>query len=201
VFGFTSLNVCRVWQTEVIAIICRIKTLVKNLLIFIRFIRIIPLKMLEILSLNNQNKHSPPSNTSRIGQLGEELAARFLIKNGFHLVLSNFKVPVGRNRLGVSVSGEIDLIAFDADVLCFIEVKTRSSDFFASPLAAVDVRKQRQITRTARMYRKIFRLDWVKFRYDVVSIVLNENAKPKIEIFKGFWNENKFRKKFWTDAL
>ena len=200
-FGFTSLDVCRVWQTEVIAIICRIKTLVKNLLIFIRFIRIIPLKMLEILSLNNQNKHSPPSNTSRIGQLGEELAARFLIKNGFHLVLSNFKVPVGRNRLGVSVSGEIDLIAFDADVLCFIEVKTRSSDFFASPLAAVDVRKQRQITRTARMYRKIFRLDWVKFRYDVVSIVLNENAKPKIEIFKGFWNENKFRKKFWTDAL
>ena len=201
VFGFTSLNVCRVWQTEVIAIICRIKTLVKNLLIFVRFIYIIPLKMSEILSLNIQNKHSFQSKTSRIGQLGEELAARFLLKNGFHLVLSNFKVPVGRNRLGAPVSGEIDLIAFDEDVLCFVEVKTRSSDFFATPIAAVDLRKQRQITRTARMYRKIFRLDWVKFRYDVVSIVLNENAKPKIEIFKGFWNENKFRKKFWTDEF
>jgi putative endonuclease len=201
VFGFTSLDVCRVWQTEVIAISCRIKTLVKNLLIFVRFIYIIPLKMSEILSLNIQNKHSFQSKTSRIGQLGEELAARFLLKNGFHLVLSNFKVPVGRNRLGAPVSGEIDLIAFDEDVLCFVEVKTRSSEFFAAPIAAVDLRKQRQITRTARMYRKIFRLDWVKFRYDVVSIVLNENAKPKIEIFKGFWNENKFRKKFWTDEF
>jgi len=199
VFGFTSLDVCRVWQTEVITINCRIKTLVKNLLIFVRFIYIIPLKMSEILSLNIQNKHSFQSKTSRIGQLGEELAARFLLKNGFHLVLSNFKVPVGRNRLGAPVSGEIDLIAFDEDVLCFVEVKTRSSEFFAAPIAAVDLRKQRQITRTARMYRKIFRLDWVRFRYDVVSIVLNENAKPKIEIFKGFWNENKFRKRLWTD--
>ncbi len=200
-FGFTSLDVCRVWQTEVIAIICRIKTLEKKLLIFVRFIYIIPLKMSEILSLNIQNKHSFQSKTSRIGQLGEELAARFLIKDGFRLVLSNFKVPVGRNRIGVLVTGEIDLIAFDEDVLCFVEVKTRSSEFFAAPIAAVDLRKQRQITRTARMYRKIFRLDWVKFRYDVVSIVLNENAKPKIEIFKGFWNENKFRKRLWTDEF
>ncbi len=157
--------------------------------------------MSEFLSLNIQDKHSFQSKTSRIGQLGEELAARFLLKNGFRLVLSNFKVPVGRNRIGVLVTGEIDLIAFDEDVLCFVEVKTRSSEFFAAPIAAVDLRKQRQITRTARMYRKIFRLDWVKFRYDVVSIVLNENAKPKIEIFKGFWNENKFRKRLWTDEF
>ena len=156
--------------------------------------------MSEILSLNNQDKHSPQSNSSRVGQLGEELAVRFLIKNGYRLVLANFKVPVGRIS-GVSVSGEIDLIAFDADVLCFVEVKTRSSDFFAAPIAAVDLRKQRQITRTARVYRKIFRLDLIKFRYDVVSIVLNENAKPKIEIFKNFWNEDKFRKKFWTDEF
>ncbi|MDQ3748342.1 MAG: YraN family protein [Acidobacteriota bacterium] len=157
--------------------------------------------MSEILSLNIQNKHSFQSKTSRIGQLGEELAARFLLRNGFRLVMSNFKVPVGRNRLGASISGEIDLIAFDEDILCFIEVKTRSSEFFAAPISAVDLRKQRQITRTARMYRKIFRLDSIKFRYDVVSIVLNENAKPKIEIFKGFWNENKFRKKFWADKF
>ncbi|MBA3785253.1 MAG: YraN family protein [Acidobacteria bacterium] len=157
--------------------------------------------MLEILSLNNQNKHSLQSSTSHIGQLGEELAARFLTRNGYCLVLANFKVPVGRNRRGVSISGEIDLIAFDADVLCFVEVKTRSSEFFAAPIAAVDSRKQRQITRTARMYRKIFRLDRVKFRYDVVSIVLNENTKPKIEIFKGFWNESKFRKRYWMDEF
>lgn len=155
--------------------------------------------MSEILSLNLQHKHSGASNTSRVGQIGEELAARFLIKNRYRIVLANFKVPIGRNRRGVSVSGEIDLIAFDADVLCFVEVKTRSSENFASPLAAVDVRKQRQITRTARMYRKVFGLQNIKFRFDVVSIVLIKNEKPKIEIIKGFWHESKFRKKFWLD--
>ena len=99
------------------------------------------------------------------------------------------------------VTGEIDLIALDADVLCFVEVKTRSSNDFASPLAAVDLRKQRQIIRTARMYRKIFRLQSIKFRYDVISIVLPENERPTIGLFKDYFNEAKFRKSFWTDEL
>lgn len=156
--------------------------------------------MSEILSLDIQNKHLPSANSSRVvGERGEALAARFLLRKGFRLVASNFKVPIGRNRRGAQVTGEIDLIAYDGGVLCFVEVKTRSSDEFASPLAAVDTRKQRQITRAARMYRKIFRLGGAKFRYDVVSIVLAESERPKIEIFKGFWTEAKFSKKFWSD--
>ena len=157
--------------------------------------------MAEIFSLDFQDKHSDVPDTRRVGEAGEKLAARFLIKNGYRLVLANFKVPIGRNSRGVSVTGEIDLIAFDADVLCFVEVKTRSSAEFAAPIAAVDIRKQRQITRTARMYRKTFRLDGIKFRYDVVSIILKKDKQPDIEIFKGFWNETKFRKKFWTDEF
>ncbi|HLM59558.1 MAG TPA: YraN family protein [Pyrinomonadaceae bacterium] len=157
--------------------------------------------MSEILTLDFKDKHSLIPNTRRVGELGEELAARFLVKNGFRLVLANFKVPIGRNSRGVSVTGEIDLIALDEDVLCFVEVKTRSSDEFAAPIAAVDLRKQRQITRTARVYRRTFRLEQMKFRYDVISIVLKKDAKPEIEIFKNFWNESKFRKKFWTDEF
>jgi putative endonuclease len=154
-----------------------------------------------IFSLNIKDKHAPMPETRRVGELGEKLAARFLVKNGYRLVAANFKVPIGRNSRGASVTGEIDLVAFDADVLCFIEVKTRSSDEYAAPIAAVDARKQRQITRTARMYRKTFRLDRIKFRYDVVSIILRNESKPEIEIFKAFWNETKFRKKSWTDEL
>ena len=157
--------------------------------------------MAEVLSLNFKDKHLRVPETRRVGELGETLAASFLTKNGFRLVAANFKVPVGRNSRGASVTGEIDLIAFDADVLCFIEVKTRSSDQFAAPIAAVDVRKQRQITRTARIYRKTFRLDGIKFRYDVVSIILKKESKPEIKIFKAFWNESKFRKKLWTDKF
>ncbi len=157
--------------------------------------------MSELLTIDFAQNLLPNSNTNEIGKIGEDLAAKFLIRRGFRLVCSNFKVPIGRNRRGAAVTGEIDLIALDDEVLCFIEVKTRSSDEFASPLSAVDVRKQRQITRTARIYRKIFGLQNFKFRYDVVSIILNKEKSPNIELFKNFWTENKFRKKFWNDEI
>ncbi len=157
--------------------------------------------MSEILFLNLKDKHSPKRSSSRVGQIGEELAAEFLRKNGYRLIAANFKTPIGRNRLDVQITGEIDLIALDKDVLCFVEVKTRSSDKFASPLAAVDLRKQRQIIRTARMYRKIFRLHLIKIRYDVVSIVLPENARPEIELVKNYFNEEKFRKNVWKNEF
>lgn len=156
--------------------------------------------MSEFLSII-QNIQSEPSPTSNVGAAGETLAAEFLIKEGFRLVLSNFKAPVGRNIRGAVVTGEVDLIAYDGDRLCFIEVKTRSSDDFAHPLAAVDLRKQRQIIRTARMYRKIFHLPRARVRFDVVSIVLPENSPPKIELFKNYFSEAKFRKNLWADEF
>jgi putative endonuclease len=158
--------------------------------------------MSELNLLNLEDTVSSPLNTSLLGQRGETHAAEFLMRRGYRIFCSNFKAPIGRNRRGVSVSGEIDLIGFDEDVLCFIEVKTRSSDDFASPITAVDLRKQRQITRTAKVYRKIFHLENIKFRYDAVAVVIKDAKKPpKIELFKGFWNEKKFRKKSWNDNI
>src|SRR5437867_4637819 len=91
-----------------------------------------------------------PSNervTEVLGTRGEALAAEYLIKNGYRLVVSNFKVPVGRNSRDAQVTGEIDIIALDGKTLCFIEVKTRTSEDFAPVITAVDLRKQRQIAR------------------------------------------------------
>lgn len=155
--------------------------------------------MSDIFSLDIENNRSAVTASSLVGQTGERLAAEFLLRQSYALAAANFKVPVGRNRRGAIVTGEIDLIAYERDVLCFVEVKTRSSDEFAAPLAAVDLRKQRQITRTARMYRKIFRLGAVKFRYDVVSVVLGRDGSPKIELFRNFWTESKFSKTKWSD--
>lgn len=157
--------------------------------------------MSEILSINNIKKNAPVPEAWRVGRLGEEIANRFLLKNGCRLVVANFKTPVGRNSVGALVTGEIDIIALDAaEILCFVEVKTRSSDDFAAPVAAVNLRKQRQIIRAARMYRKIFNLQNIKYRYDVVSVVLGkEGEKPRVEIFENFWHESKFRKKSWAD--
>jgi putative endonuclease len=158
--------------------------------------------MSKILSLGIQDKHTSAHNSSFVGQFGEDSAARYLEQKGFRMVLANFKVPIGRNRKGVQITGEIDLIVLEADVLCFVEVKTRSSAEYASPLSAIDLRKQRQIIRTARVYRKIFNLRGIRFRYDAVTVVLNEKLnekKPKIELFRNFWTEAKFSKKNWND--
>ncbi len=157
--------------------------------------------MPDIFSLNIEDNHLPETNSSLVGRLGEKMAAEFLDRNFYRLAAANFKIPVGRNLRGTIVTGEIDLIAYDKNILCFIEVKTRSSDEFSSPLAAVNLRKQRQIIRTARMYRKIFHLNSVEFRYDVVSIVLQNKDLPKIELFKGYWTESRFSKMNWSDNL
>lgn len=155
--------------------------------------------MSEILTIDIQQQSSPAIDTRFVGQFGEELAARYLARNGYRLVLANYKVPVGRNRKGVEVTGEIDLIALDGKTICFIEVKTRSSDFFTSPLTAIDLKKQRQIIRTARIYRKIFAVRDYAYRYDAVAVILGKENKPKIELRRNFWNEAKFRKKYWDD--
>jgi putative endonuclease len=134
-----------------------------------------------------------------LGRKGEQLALRFLEKAGLRPVMANFRIPIGRNIRGVAVNAEIDLIANDGVTLCFIEVKTRSSDSFAAPEEAVNLRKQRQIIRAAKKYRKIFHLNDVNFRYDVISIILRKQAPPRIEHFKSFWTEEKFRKNRWSD--
>jgi putative endonuclease len=156
------------------------------------------LKMSEIISLLQDND-SQAKTTSEIGTKGERLAQEYLLRRGFRLVCSNFKTPVGRNRKGVLINGEIDLIAYEDDCLCFIEVKTRSSDDFSAPISAVDLRKQRQIIRTAKKYRKTFHLEKAKFRYDAIGIVLNGKRAPKIEYFRGFFEEAKFQKGEWLD--
>src|SRR6185295_14140818 len=105
---------------------------------------------------------------SSLGQLGESYAAAYLDQLGYRLVAANFTLPVGRNLRGAVVNAEIDLIAYDQDTLCFIEVKTRTSDWFAPPQANVDLRKRRQLARAARAYRRLFDLEENPFRFDVV---------------------------------
>lgn len=139
-----------------------------------------------------------------LGRYGEKLAAIFLESKGYKLVASNFILPVGRNIRGAVVNAEIDIVAYDGATLCFVEVKTRTSEDFAAPEQSVDRRKQRQITRAARVYRRIFGLLKAEYRYDVVTIVLPKQGEddvkpaPRVELLKNFWTDAKFRKRRWS---
>ena len=136
--------------------------------------------------------------TSSLGQLGETYAAAYLEQLGYRLVAANFTLPVGRNLRGAIVNAEIDLVAYDGNTLCFVEVKTRASDWFAPPQVNVDLRKRRQITRAARAYRHMLGIKGEPYRYDVVTVILPADATPQIELLRNFWNEESLRKRQWT---
>lgn len=132
-----------------------------------------------------------------LGDSGERLAVDLLRKRGLEIVMTNFKVPVGRNSRGAIRTGEIDIIAIDGDILVFAEVKTRRSDEFAPVTANVDRRKQRQIARTARVYKRTFGLTDMKHRFDVVTVLWPQDAKPTIEHLPSFWTDADLRKRAW----
>jgi len=127
----------------------------------------------------------PSSHGIELGKLGEQYAAAYLEQLGYRLVAANFTLPVGRNLRGAIVNAEIDLVAYDGGTLCFIEVKTRASDWFAPPQANIDLRKRRQIARAAREYRRLFELDDQPYRFDAVTVVLTDPLQ--IELLRNFF--------------
>ncbi|MGQ9897252.1 MAG: YraN family protein [Acidobacteriota bacterium] len=125
-------------------------------------------------------------NPRTLGQEGERLAANFLTQCGMQVVACNVRVPVGRNRTGARIYGEIDIVAFDGPMLVFVEVKTRATTDFATPESAVTFRKQAQLTRAARRYRTLIGPFDAPCRFDVVSVIATPGATPTIRLFKNF---------------
>jgi len=111
-----------------------------------------------------------------IGATGEEMAARFLQKRGFHILQRNYRY--GR--------GEIDIVARDGETVVFIEVKTAATDEYGSPESWVDDRKQRQVAKIAAAYLLEHRLYDVDCRFDVVAVKLKDREEINY-IHNAFW--------------
>jgi putative endonuclease len=113
----------------------------------------------------------------RVGRRGEEDAYFYLRRLGYKIVARNFRSPRCR--------GEIDLIGWDQDVVCFIEVKTRTTRDVKPAEAAVDYHKRREIAEAAREYLRQLppRCAW---RFDVVSVYYaGSSPHPLIEVFRN----------------
>ena len=95
----------------------------------------------------------------KLGFLGESRAAKFLKKSGYKILRRNFKCPFG----------EVDIIAQKDDVLCFIEVKTRSSDYFGEPNQAVDKTRRARYIDSARYYFTDREIDCT-VRFDIIEV-------------------------------
>ena len=112
----------------------------------------------------------------RRGAHGEKLACRFLRRKGYKILYCNFK---GRS------GGEIDVVCRDQDTLVFVEVKTRASEDFGRPVAAVDRQKQKRISRGGLNWLRMLDNPDILFRFDVVEVIIAENASPRFELIKN----------------
>ena len=112
------------------------------------------------------------------GQAGEDAAYFHLRKLGYVMVARNWRVP--------QCKGELDLVAWDGDVLCFIEVKTRTTRDVKPAEAAVDERKRRELAVMARNFmRRLRREKPPEYRFDVVSVYLSTAGPAEITLFKN----------------
>ncbi len=93
------------------------------------------------------------------GDWGEALVANYLRDRGYTLLAHSY-----RSRFG-----EIDLIARKKDVLCFVEVKLRSSVLYGLPREAVTASKQEKLKKTAQMYLSTHDLT-LTARFDVAEV-------------------------------
>ena len=106
----------------------------------------------------------------RRGRLGERAAKRQLKKVGLKFLYANF----------ASEHGEIDLIFREGKTLVFVEVKTRSSESWTRPAAAVNADKQRKLIATARDYLRLLRHPNVPYRFDIVEVLLADGRVDEV---------------------
>ena len=111
-----------------------------------------------------------------IGKHGEDIAKNFLIKQGFKILEMNYRY---------SRVAEIDIIASKKDVLHFIEVKTRTQEFFGKPLEAITLTKLRQIYTCALQYMSKSKTKFKSYQIDAIGIVLEKEEIKKIDFIEN----------------
>jgi len=97
---------------------------------------------------------------ANLGRRGENISIEFLKKQGYKIMETNYRCCLG----------EIDIVAKDKNVLCFVEVKTRRTKEYGLPEEAVDWHKQRKLTKVALAYLKEKKVYNQDLRFDVVSV-------------------------------
>ncbi len=109
------------------------------------------------------------------GQRAEQLARQFLSAQGFVIEQANVRYPVG----------EIDLVAWDGQTLCFVEVRSTSSQRWGGPLASITDRKRRHLIQAARWHLQRLRQIPRDIRFDVVAVEWKAGDSPRVELVRG----------------
>ena len=111
-----------------------------------------------------------------IGKYGEDIAKNFLIKKGFKILETNYRY---------SRIAEIDIIASKKDILHFVEVKTRTQEFFGKPLEAITSNKLKQIFSCAIQYMNNSKIKYKSYQIDAIGIILDKDKTKNIEFIEN----------------
>ena len=118
---------------------------------------------------------SAAQSSRAVGQQSESLAVSHLSQLGYHIIARNVYSPYG----------EIDVIAWHDDVLCFIEIRSRASSMHGDPLETIGATKQRRIIRSAWYFLENSMQHWPEsMRFDVVGVYLDETP-PRFAVLQG----------------
>ena len=109
------------------------------------------------------------------GRRGEEEAYFYLRRLGYVIISRNYRSPRSRS--------ELDMVGWDGETLCFVEVKTRTTHHIKPAETAVDAEKQNDLGRVAREFRRKIKGD-PAFRFDIVSVYFEAEKLPQITLFK-----------------
>jgi len=115
--------------------------------------------------------------TMPLGRLGEELAARFLLRSGWSILARNVR----------DGPREIDLIAAREAVIAFVEVKTRRASPFGSPLDAIDHRKRRHVRQAAAAWLRDHPRHGRVVRFDAMAVTLGPGGAFEVEHVENAW--------------
>lgn len=109
----------------------------------------------------------------QIGKWGEEAVAAYLAERGYEIIARNVRTPYG----------EIDIVAKQADITIFVEVKARTSNKMGLPEESVNLRKQAHMLACAEHYAAENAID--HWQIDVISVEGKVGLKPKITHFEN----------------
>lgn len=126
----------------------------------------------------------------RRGEVAEALAEAYLAREGYRTLARRFRVP----------AGEIDLIAYDRDVLAFVEVRSARSEAFGHPLASVTPRKQARVVRAARAFLAELPTPWPPMRFDALGVCfagVDDTSEVTFTLVRGAFDTSP-RSASWT---
>jgi putative endonuclease len=141
-----------------------------------------------LAELRGQDSDKPVDEAAHLltGIKGEDAARSYLQRKDY--------IVVARRWSSGNLPGDLDLIAWQGPLLCFVEVKTRTAHDMAPAEAAIDTNKRNVLRRLAREYMRQLPNDTApQARFDVVSVYLLSRAAPEFTHFENAfgWREHR----------